>query len=279
MKENNFMKDLSNNNIVHVKKDGVEYLQFRRLLEYPQVVHAFSLKPLDFAGNVNYTEKREAVLKDYGAICKALNIDSNTICRPNQTHTDVVKVVDSEKPWEFMEAFQNVDGATTNQKEKALMLTYADCTPLLFYDPVKNVIANTHSGWKGTVQYIGSKTVEKMVEQYGCQPADIICCIGPTIRQCHFEVMQDVKDIFYDAFKDKLDLSKYIRNGEDGEHFYIDAVGINIEMLKQAGLKEENIVDSGICDVCEADTMHSCRVQSPQLGKKFGRNAAIITLI
>ena len=169
MKENSFMKDLSNNNIVHVKKDGVEYLQFRRLLEYPQVVHAFSLKPLDFAGNVNYREKREAVLKDYGAICKALNIDSNTICRPNQTHTDVVKVVDSEKPWEFMEAFQNVDGATTNQKEKALMLTYADCTPLLFYDPVKNVIANTHSGWKGTVQYIGSKTVEKMVEQYGCQ--------------------------------------------------------------------------------------------------------------
>ena len=99
------------------------------------------------------------------------------------------------------------------------------------------------------------------------------------VAKCHFEVMQDVKDIFYDAFKDKLDLSKYIRNGEDGEHFYIDAVGINIEMLKQAGLKEENIVDSGICDVCEADTMHSCRVQSPQLGKKFGRNAAIITLI
>ena len=50
-------------------------------------------------------------------------------------------------------------------------------------------------------------------------------------------------------------------------------------MLKQAGLKEENVIDSGICDVCEADSMHSCRIQSPQLGKKFGRNAAIITLI
>ena len=75
------------------------------------------------------------------------------------------------------------------------MLGFADCTPLLFYDPIKNVIANTHSGWKGTLQTIGVKTVEKMMSEYECKAKDIICCIGPHIRKCHFEVDADVKEL------------------------------------------------------------------------------------
>lgn len=273
------MKDLSNNNIIHVKKDGVEYIQFRKLLEYPNVVHAISLKPLDYGSYKNYEGKKHDIQKNYDLICNTLGINSDTICRPNQTHTDVVKALADEEPWEFMQDFTDIDGVTTNRKDRTLMLTYADCTPLLFFDPVKNVIANTHSGWKGTVQYIGYKTVENMIEHYGCNPADILCFIGPTIRQCHFEVMQDVRDIFYNAFKDKLEVEKYIINDKDGEHYYIDTVGINTEMLKQAGLKEENIIDSGICTVDESGIMFSYRAEKANNGNELGRNAALITLI
>ena len=44
--------------------------------------------------------------------------------------------------------------------------TNADCILLLFLDPVTKTIANVHSGWKGTLQRISVKTVDKMINQY-----------------------------------------------------------------------------------------------------------------
>ena len=89
----------------------------------------------------------------------------------------------------------------TNKKNIILTTTNADCILLLFFDPVKKVIANTHSGWKGTLQEISVKTVNKMKEEYGCDPKDIIVCICPSIRKCHFEVDKDVYEMFYNQFK------------------------------------------------------------------------------
>ena len=75
--------------------------------------------------------------------------------------------------------------------------------------PVKKAIANTHSGWKGTIQRIAVKTVEKMIKEFECNPKDIICCICPSIRKCHFEVEKDVKDMFENEFKDLETYAKH----------------------------------------------------------------------
>ena len=103
---------------------------------------------------------------------------------------------------------------------------------------------------------------------------DIICCIGPCIRKCHFQVEDDVKELFEDAFKDKSIIQKEsIIDGK--QKYYIDSVFANIKMLKECGLKEENIIDSGICTVCNNDVLHSYRSERAS----SGRNAAIISLI
>ena len=68
------------------------------------------------------------------------------------------------------------------------------------YDPVKEVIANVHSGWKGTFQEIGKKTVEKMIENYECDAKDIIVVIGPCIMKDHFEVKENLKIKFEEKF-------------------------------------------------------------------------------
>ena len=170
--------------------------------------------------------------------------------------------------------FDEVDGLITDKKNKALSLYFADCTALFLYDPIKNVIGDIHSGWRGTVQKIGMVAVQKMQEEYNCNPEDIICCIGPTIRQCHFQVEEDVKDLFMQAFNDE----SIIKVGEvvDGKQkYYIDAVKANINMMKSCGLKEENIIDSGICTVCNSDILHSYRTEK----QNAGRNAAIMCLI
>ncbi len=270
------MKDLSNENIIHVKNGDVEYLQFRRLLEYSDVLtHCFTLRDLDFAGFDNYEVNKEKVEDSYQKICSKLNIKYSNLCRPKQTHTDVVKTIEDGDEGIYSEKFYDVDGLVTNKENKALVFCFADCTPLLFFDPEKKVIANVHSGWKGTVQMIGKNAVEKMMKDYNCNPKNIICCIGPTIRKCHFEVSDDVKDLFYEKLKNELDIDKYITNSEEKQgKYYIDTVGINTQILLKIGLKKENIIDSKICSVCDEDKIHSYRAH----GKNAGRNISVMEL-
>lgn len=266
------MKDLSNENIIHVKKDELEYIQFKRLLEYKNIKHCFTLKPLDFASNATYEEKRAEVEKGLKTLAEEFGFDVKNICRPKQTHTDIVEKVQDGDEGIYIQKFDNVDGLVTDKKKKVLMLGFADCTPLLFYDPVKNVIANTHSGWKGTFQAIGARTVEKMIAEYNCNPKNIICCIGPHIRQCHFEVDKDVKDLFYNKFKDLEGIDEIINYDNAINKYYIDTSRINKQILLNAGLKKENVIDSNICTVCNSDVCHSYRAEK----ELSGRSVSII---
>lgn len=268
------MQNLSNENVVHQKNGDVEYLQFRKLLQYEdRITHCFTLKPLDFGHNANYYNNEKLFLNNYKKISEKLRLDSNNIVRPLQTHTNCVKNIYKEKGI-FINELKDVDGLLTNQKNEILSLTFADCTPIFLYDPEKNIIGDIHSGWRGTVNKIGKVAVEKMINDYGCNPEEIICCIGPTIRKCHFEVDEDVKDMFEESFRN----SGIILLGEKKQgkqKYYIDTVKANKMMMKELGLKDENIVDSGICSVCENKMIHSYRSEK----ENAGRNTALIALI
>jgi len=172
---------------------------------------------------------------------------------------------------------EDVDGLITNQPNIAITTKNADCILFLFYDPVKKVIANVHSGWKGTFQKIAEKTVVKMVDFYKCDPKNIIVCICPSIRKCHFEVDEDVKDLCSEIFKFTHRLEDIIEIGEikKGKTKYmIDTILINKILFKQLGIKDENVIDCGICSVCNSDRIYSARVQ----GEGFRRATAVITL-
>lgn len=155
------------------------------------------------------------------------------------------------------------------------MLTYADCTPILLYDPTKNMIGNIHSGWRGTIQKIGQKAVLKMKEQYNVDPKDIIACIGPCIGKCHFEVDEDVKEKFEQTFSyfnkndDIIEISK-----ENKCKYFIDTTLVNRLMLEEVGVSPENIFESNICTVCNSKIIHSYRADD----KEAGRNIAMIGL-
>lgn len=249
------MKDLSNENIVHINKDGFQFIQFRKLLEFSDILtHAYSL-----GMDVNFKVKCPEYQNSYRQFCTAIGCDFNSIVKPNQEHTNRVQVVSGEiiTP-DFEQSFKQTDGLATNTSNIILSTTNADCILLMFFDPVKKVIANTHSGWKGTLQRISIKTVEKMKEEYNCDPKDIICCMCPSIRKCHFEVEKDVKDLFTNEFKE---LSGFIEETTHNEKWHIDTILINRLILLNAGLRQENIIDSGICSVCNSDIIHSYRVE------------------
>ena len=181
------MKKLENKNIIHVKTDKIEYIQFKKLLEYG-IKHAYT----------------ELELNSYKMLYDELRLDIKSFTKPLQKHTSTIKCIDRvlEK-----KELPDVDGLITDKKGITLSTTNADCILFLFYDPVKNVIANVHSGWRGTFQKIGEKAIRKMIEYYKCDPKDILCFICPSIRKCHFEVDEDVKELCEDifAFTGKLD--------------------------------------------------------------------------
>ena len=211
-------------------------------------------------------------------MCDVIGCDYKNLVKTNQEHTDCVKIVTKkikkDEPDFNLMKYNKTDGLITNQPEKVLSTTNADCILLLFFDPVKKVIANSHSGWRGTLQRIGIKTVRKMKEEFNCNPKDIICCICPSIRKCHFEVDSDVKEKFEKEFQDIERISEIIEEKIPNKKWNIDTVLINQILLEREGLEKENIIDSGICSVCNSNLIHSYRVEK----EGYGLNTALIEL-
>lgn len=117
-----------------------------------------------------------------------------------------------------------------------------------------------------------------MIQEYQSNPKDIICCICPCIKQCCFEVEEEVKELFAKEYSNLNHMEQIIKKGktiEGKQKYYIDTTEINRQLLKQVGLKEENIIDSGICTMCHPEQFHSYRVDK----EKSGRNAAVISLV
>ena len=270
------MRDLSNKDVVHIVDNGFEFLQFRRLLEYKDVInHAYSV-----GLNTNFRtakankellsdQEYENAINDYKGLCNAINEDYTKVVKTNQDHTNNIKIVknkvNNDSPDFNLHEYDRIDGLITNKSNIILSTTNADCILLLLFDPVKRVIANVHSGWKGTLQRISVVAVNKMIGEYGCNPNDIICCICPSIRKCHFEVDKDVKEQFYNEFKDLNEIDDIIEKKSDNK-WNIDTVLINKVILEDLGLKQNNIIDSGLCSVCNCDQIHSFRVEKDGYG-------------
>ena len=274
------MRDLSNENVVHINKNGYQYLQFRRLLQYSDKVrHAYSLGiEKNFRTTGKYLDEShfqvEAAKNDYKLLCENIGTNYNNIIKGRQAHSDrVLHILEAPNLGPIWASDEISDGLITNKKDAILATTNADCILLLMYDPVNNVIANVHSGWRGTVQRIAVNAVTEMQRVYGSNPEDIICCMSPSIRRCHFEVDRDVKDIFEKEFA-SLNVN-YIDEKIPNQKWNIDTVLINKIILQNAGLQGCNIIDSGICSVCDCDLIHSYRVEK----EGFGLSTAIIELI
>ena len=273
--------DLSNENIIHIMKSDCQYLQFRKLLKYSDMINHGYVIGLDknfrtakAGGEKLSKEEFDKAVYSYKTICHEFELDYNDIVKTNQTHSDNVEIISKKIPKNepAFAVYKETDGLLTDKSNLVLSTTNADCILLLFFDPVKKVIANVHSGWKGTIQRISVKTVEKMKNEYGCEPSDIICCMCPSIRKCHFEVDEDVYEMFEKEFKDLRQIDKIIEQKND--KWNIDTILINRIILREAGLLDENIIDSGICSVCNKDIIHSFRAEGPS----YGLSTAIISL-
>ncbi len=208
-------------------------------------------------------EPEENVRENIGILASALAFDPDNLICTRQTHSDIVRVVTrADHRGIFHRDYPQCDALVTNDPGTALMIYTADCTPLLFHDPVTGVVGAAHAGWRGTVSAIGPKTVRAMAEQLGCDPANIRAAIGPNIGQCHFETDADVPEALKAAFGPAVE--QFIRRRED--KYYVNLKEINALILRREGLRHIEISES--CTVCEHTRFWSHRFTKGQRGSQ-----------
>lgn len=198
----------------------------------------------------------ENVLENFRILGKSLGFDIENVVQSRQTHSDIVYAADAKDRGAGLLAppLPPCDALVTNTPGLALVVSTADCTPVLVYDPVTGAVGAAHAGWRGTVSAIAARTVEAMVRCYGSRPEDLRAAIGPNIGFCHFETHDDVPQAFYGAFGSEM--NAFIR--PEGEKFRVDLKGINAWILRRAGV--QNIEISADCTMCQPDRFWSHRV-------------------
>lgn len=147
------------------------------------------------------------------------------------------------------------DALWSDQKNSALVIKVADCLPVSIIDPKNSVIANIHSGWRGTAQNIAAATLEALRFDAAASSA----FFGPTIRVCCFEVGEEVAGQFEAPFVDRT----------LGPKPHVDIAAYTAAVLRKHGI--QNIVDTGLCTRCDGSIFHSYRRE-----KRTGRNLAIV---
>ncbi len=208
-------------------------------------------------------ETEENVEKNLRILGNALGFDPEKLVTTRQTHSDIVRTVtDADCRGFFHRDYPECDGLVTNTPGLTLLVFTADCTPLLFHDPVTGAVGAAHAGWKGTAKSIGKKVVQAMVENFGCKPENIRAAIGPNIGQCHFETDQDVPEALMAAYGEEAALFIEKRGGK----FFPDLKAINALGLRQAGIRHIDISDA--CTWCQNQRFWSHRFTKGDRGSQ-----------
>ena len=208
-------------------------------------------------------ESCENVRKNLEILGNAIGFSTSDLVLTRQTHSDIVRVV-TRKDCNgcFHRDYPECDGLVTGDPGLALLIFTADCTPLLFHDPVTGAVGAAHAGWRGTAAQIGARVVETMVREYGCDPANIRAAIGPNVGFCHFETDADVPEAMLASYGEEV--KAYIRT--QGEKFYLDLKAINALSLTRAGVTHIDISED--CTMCQPHRFWSHRYTKGDRGSQ-----------
>ena len=219
----------------------------------------FSIPEMDATGNIKtlftttqdiaWNFEDEKSQENYLALGNQLGLPPENMVKTKQKHTSAVKIVTQQDGGDgvLRPLDENIpyDGLITNEKNLLLCTVEADCVPVYFYDPVKEVIAMVHSGWKGTVQKISEVTIKKMRDTFGCKPENLKVAIGPHICKNCYEVGQDVFEEFTQSF-DKTDMKKIFTRKNDEKYLLNLQEAVKLTVLKN-GVLEKNFFTINIC--------------------------------
>ena len=248
-------------NVEYLKADGIK------------VPHCFTTRHTGVStgiwGSMNIAMHRgdedANVVENYAILGKCIGFQAEDLVLSHQTHSDIVrKVGRADHIGLDHHEYPECDALITNEPGVGLVIFTADCTPILLHDPVTGAVGAVHAGWRGTAFGIVKKAVDRMVAEYGCDPANIHAAIGPNIGLCCFETDEDVPNALREALGEEVEdcFEKY-----DGK-YHVDLKDANEIWLRRAGVKMRNIEMSISCTACRPDRYWSHRVTKGERGSQ-----------
>jgi YfiH family protein len=239
-----------------------------RLLKIPELesesglVHGFSTLLIGSVG-LSHAPDPAPVLASRRDFARALDVDSESLTVVGAVHGAAVARVDEPQG-----VVQGVDALVTDRRDVALFATYADCYPIVLWDPQRRCAALVHAGWRGTAARVGPAAVQKMVHEYGSQPASILAGIGPGICGSCYEVGEDVASQFDARFLPAR------REGPAepgrGRRFFLDLAAANKAQLEEVGIKEVHVLA-----LCTKETTYLPSHRRDADGSRFGAIVAL----
>jgi YfiH family protein len=294
--------------LIERARGEVRYMQFALYEQFPELAHGiftrhggYSAAPYDELNvSVGSGDNFEHILRNRFLALQTLNLHAYRCASAWMIHSGDVAVVPQEG-WDDWDAewpyrsytFENgdelhwttrprrrVDAMITRARGVTLVMSSADCVPLMLYDPVREVIALVHAGWRGTARGIAAATVDEMREQFGCRPADIRAGIGPSIGPCCYEVSEEVRPLFrgerdFEMMPTREQYRNLVRESAvftvqelpERASLRLDLWQTNRKQLLMADLSPEHIESSDICTNCETRHFYSHRGEHGRTGR------------
>ncbi|MDY6904265.1 MAG: peptidoglycan editing factor PgeF [Thermodesulfobacteriota bacterium] len=252
--------------MIEVKQGNLTYFRFEIFKPYPELVHGIftrqgGVSPPPF-NNLNMSTSQgdtsRNVTRNRNIMAESLGFKKTAFV--HQVHGTTVLPLKTITDIQAANAIE-ADAMVTDQPDVLLCIKLADCQAVLLYDPARRVIANLHSGWRGSIADIIGKTVAVMKNAFDCDPARMIAGIGPSLGPCCAEFVHYKKEIPEPFWQYKDDKDRF------------DFWQISRDQLIGAGLPIDNIQTARICTKCRSDRFFSYRKEG-----KTGRFTAAIGL-
>jgi hypothetical protein len=225
--------------------NGLFLCKSRLLFQFKNLFHIITTRKVD-KNTFNIDEldmsfKNERFKDHYNLLSQNLGLDLNKFIFTDQVHSNKVEYVNSQNL--IGEFYKNViketDGLITDEKGIFLTTKYADCMPIIAYDPIKNVVGVAHSGWRGTLIDMPKHLIIKMINEFGSFPENIFVSIGPSIGTESFEVGFDVAEKFIKKFGERYVIKKENR-------YFVNLWGIVEDQIYEMGVRniEVSMIDT-----------------------------------
>ncbi len=256
-----------------IERDAAAFYVSDRLSAFPEVIHAVTTRhggvspaPFNTLNLSSHVGDDPAHVKEnWQRLHVALGLDANATVDARQAQADRVARVSAEQRGTRI---MDVDGLITDEPGLPLLLRFADCVPILFFDPAHRAVGLAHAGWRGTVGHVVSNTVAAMHDAFATRPADLIACVGPSIGPCCYEIGADVRERVEQAFPGNTSDLLIRRNGST----QLDLWEANACQLRALGVGQVEV--AGLCTSDRTDEWYSWRRENA----RTGRFAAIIAL-
>lgn len=265
------------------------------LSNLPWLVHGFSTRSGGFsrayggnALNLGFTkdDSHALVEKNRAAFLQKLGARAGkkswALVTLRQIHSDIIHCI-STPPQETLAG----DGLITATPGIVLGIQTADCLPVVLVDTKKRAIGVFHAGWRGTLKRIAEKGAGEMQRFFGTNPRDIKAVIGPGVRNCCYEVGEEVRSAFESKFAYAAELfrefkeSDHIRerypmlfltsrapgHSDLPKKIFLDLAEANHRQLLDAGVLAKNIEVSPLCTSCRTDILFSHRKEHGNTGR------------